>query len=250
MKIALSKASGSPKYLRYAEWMHRVRPDLEFFDMAEIDPAKHRDILQQCSGIVFTGGADVVPERYGRAEDYHRCHVDPERDEFEFQLVHHARELKLPILGVCRGAQMLNVAFGGTLIVDIPSDRPGSLQHAAHNHHDSRHDLSVEPESLFKKICRQLEGEVNSAHHQAVDQLADVFQVSARSSDGIIEAFESTEFVGTSVILAVQWHPERLEFENPFSHSVAEFFCFECESYEALMKGRDYFKATGEEQSA
>ncbi|MBL7973836.1 MAG: gamma-glutamyl-gamma-aminobutyrate hydrolase family protein [Candidatus Kapabacteria bacterium] len=245
MKIALSKASGTTeiqnvKYAKYIEWLTAANPDVETVDLSQYDRHSAPDQLKECSGIIFTGGADVVPERYGKPEDYDRCHVDHERDELEFALVHQAHELNMPILGICRGAQVLNVAFGGTLIVDIPTDTQSTIEHRSNEGIDEQHNLEVESGSMIKKICGVMEGTVNSAHHQAVEHLSGFFRKAATSPDGIIEAFEVSERSGNSFILCVQWHPERMDYSNPLSLPIAQHFLFECESYDVLVKGKSF----------
>lgn len=240
MKIALSKASGSPKYAKYTEWLQAADAQVHTVDLSLLRAEERNNALEECCGIIFTGGADVVPERYGRPEEYERCHVDHERDEMEFALVHKARELNMPVLGICRGAQLLNVAYGGTLIVDISTDHGNDIEHRSHEGVDARHELEVEPGTILKKICGVFEGNINSAHHQAVENLAGLFTVAAVAPDGIIEAFEVAEAGGNPFLLAVQWHPERMEYENPLSLSIAKHFLFECQSYELLLKGKPY----------
>lgn len=240
-RIAISRASGSEKYLRYAQWLKTAQADVDCVDLYELEQKEGLQAalnsLKTCSGIVFSGGSDVEPSRYQKADQVTRCHVDPARDTLEFALVEYARELKIPILGICRGMQLLNVAFGGSLIVDIPEDYSREIEHMAINGVDARHAVDVEAGTTLRRIVRRADGEINSAHHQAVELLAPDFEVAARSPDGIIEAFETLPELGRSHVMAVQWHPERLEYENPFSGALAEYFVFECQST-ALLTSR------------
>ncbi len=239
-RVALSRASGSAKYELYPLWLKAADPEVECVDLWALCEQHSLDYameqLQHCDGIVLTGGSDVDPSRYNRASEIGRCHVDLARDEREFAMLVQAQTRRMPILGICRGAQLLNVAYGGSLIVDIPADFSAEVEHMANEHGDAVHSIDVEGGSLLKRITRTSEGVVNSAHHQAVDALAGAFSVSARSADGIIEAFESSPTHGESTVFGVQWHPERMEYENVFSRAVATHFLFECLSYSQLVK--------------
>lgn len=259
LQIALSKASGTTpeqnaKYAKYTEWLLATGEDVTTVDCSALPLEQALEVVANADGFILTGGADIHPNRYGKEQDLHRCHVDIDRDSLEFALLEKAQQNQLPILGICRGAQLLNVAYGGTLIVDIPSDYYGDnqvssalendnqsvIEHRANNGVDARHYLDIEPGSMIKKICGVNEGEVNSAHHQAVEYLANYFRVSARSSDGLIEAYEVNDPGISPFIMGVQWHPERMEYDNPLSLPIAQRFLFECSSFQLLVKGRMY----------
>jgi putative glutamine amidotransferase len=170
--------------------------------------------LKGAGGLMLTGGDDVSPQLYG--EHKHPATVDgaPERDEFEIALVREARRIGLPIFAICRGMQVMNVACGGTLVQDIPTQVDNALDHAfkvpAHKSFDYAHDVWVETNSLLAKLmAERLNGSdscaVNSRHHQAVKTVAPGFRVVATAPDGIIEAIEDPAAV---FCLGVQWHPE------------------------------------------
>ena len=171
--------------------------------------------LEGVHGLLVTGGADVDPALYGAPESPHITHVDRERDELEIALVRNARDAKLPTLCICRGLQVANVAFGGTLIADIPA---ALGDHAANRHevrgNDGRterglipgHVVRIEAGSMLAQTVRTLEVETGSRHHQAVDRCSDDLRVVARTDDGIIEALEAR--FDSPFWLAVQWHPE------------------------------------------
>jgi putative glutamine amidotransferase len=174
----------------------------------ESDPVPRA--LDRCHGVLLTGGADVDPSFYGDAERHPTIKVDPERDEYEIALARGAMERDLPILAICRGVQLLNVAAGGTLIQDIPSQRPGSLNHSVKEPPTQKvHTVRIVPESRLGRLL--LTGtspgpvEVNSRHHQAVNRVAPGFIVSAVAPDGIIEAIERPD---ATFCVGVQWHPE------------------------------------------
>lgn len=172
------------------------------------------DALAGVGGLLLTGGDDVAPSRYGEEPHSALAALAPERDEFEIALVQEARRRGLPILAICRGVQVLNVACGGTLVQDIPSQVENALDHSfkvpPHRAFDYAHDVWVEDNSLLASLMQErLSGSdsfaVNSRHHQAVKQVAPGFRVVATAPDGIIEAIEDPE---ARFCLGVQWHPE------------------------------------------
>jgi putative glutamine amidotransferase len=170
--------------------------------------------LEGAGVLMLTGGDDLSPSRYGETPHETVVEVAPERDTFEIALVQEARRAGLPILGICRGIQVLNVAFGGTLVQDIASQVPGALDHRLtvppHKSFDYAHDVWVEENSLLARLMQErLSGSdscaVNSRHHQAVKDVAAGFRVVANAPDGIIEAIEDP---AARFCLGVQWHPE------------------------------------------
>lgn len=237
MKIAATRASGSDKYLMYERWLREADPDVEVVDLHGMSPDQAVEHLRMCAGVVITGGPDVAPDRYGQPEKAELCGPpDLDRDALELAVIQAAAERNMPILGICRGAQILNVAYGGTLIADIPTVQGAAVEHRQLDGVDQRHALHVEGGSLIKRICRVMDGEVNSAHHQAVEYLAPQFEVSARADDGTIEAFEwaNATVGGRSFLLAVQWHPERMDHADPLSLPIAQAFTHEAAAYAAL----------------
>lgn len=170
--------------------------------------------LDGADGLLLTGGDDVAPARYG--EDVHAAVVpaEPGRDEFEIALVREARARRLPVLAICRGVQVLNVACGGTLVQHIPSEVPGALAHSLeappHQPMALAHEIWVDRDTRLAAVLGERVSEadtcaVNSRHHQAVKDVAPGFRVSATSPDGVIEAIEDP---AARFCLGVQWHPE------------------------------------------
>jgi len=235
--IALSKGSGSPKYVFYEQWLRAAGASGKVIDLWALPAGERAAMLATCDGIVFTGGPDVEPSRYGQGERIGECFVDLVRDESEFALFEQAQELKMPVLGICRGLQLTNVALGAPLTVDIPADVPTDIEHRSVNHIESIHPVEVEPGSLIAKICRTAGGIINSSHHQAAANLPEHLRCAATSPDGIIEAIEWSEPAGKGFLLAVQWHPERMDYNSPLSLPIARHFLFEAESY-ALLRAK------------
>lgn len=170
--------------------------------------------LQGIDGLLLTGGGDIEPKHYGEEPSPLLSDVEPERDVFELALVREARARDLPILAICRGIQVLNVAFGGSLVQDIPTENTGAQDHnlkVPPNQPFSRaHEIWVEKDSLVAELMgeRLVDADtvdVNSRHHQAVKKVADGFTVTATAPDGVIEAIEDST---ARFCLGVQWHPE------------------------------------------
>jgi len=166
-------------------------------------------ILSRVDGILLTGGGDIDPQRYGRETISKVKNVDRDRDRVEIQLVRDAVQHGVPFFGVCRGLQMINVAFGGTLYRDIQEEYPQSIGHTYFDmpRDHLAHDVVIAPESPLAQTLRQTTLKVNSLHHQGVDQLASGLEVMAHASDDLVEAFRIPDH---PFGWAVQWHPEQL----------------------------------------
>jgi len=169
--------------------------------------------LDGCDGLLLTGGEDIHPSWYGADPSPLLSPPSQERDLFELALFAVARQRELPILGICRGIQLINVAMGGTLFQDLPSERPGSVDHSPLGARDSRsHPVRIQPGSRAAAALEATSVTVNSVHHQAIKDLAPGLVASGWTNDGLIEAAESG--AGASWILAVQWHPEEMHADH------------------------------------
>jgi putative glutamine amidotransferase len=214
-------AEGGRHYESYAEAVRQAGG--EPVRLAPGDPRSAEQILREVDGILLAGGPDVdlrlyprPPEMQGRSPeelmDLRRMRIEPDRDRLELSLARGAAAAGRPALGICRGCQVLNVAFGGSLILDIPSEVPGALGHSAGpppDEESARHEVEIMPETaLARALGFAGRHAANSRHHQAVPpDTARGLRVSAVSpGDGIVEAIEAT---GDGWILGVQWHPER-----------------------------------------
>lgn len=181
-----------------------------------VTPAHKREsigrLLDIVQGVMLSGGEDVDPARYGQLPHPELGSVSRARDEMEFAVLEGALARELPVLAVCRGMQVLNVAFGGTLFQDLPSLRPGELVHQQDaGINDRWHEASVETNSRLGKIFGTEELFINSFHHQGVDELGSGLVATTWAEDGLIEGVEAT---GHPWVLGVQWHPERGEAES------------------------------------
>ncbi|MEO8078734.1 MAG: gamma-glutamyl-gamma-aminobutyrate hydrolase family protein [Acidobacteriota bacterium] len=170
-----------------------------------------RALLAQLDGLLLTGGGDVDPVLYGEERHATVDDAEPGRDEFEIDLARRAIDQDLPMLAICRGAQVLNVAAGGNLVQDIPSALATALSHSVNLPKDApAHAVRVSAGSVLERamgatvvrggLCR-----VNSRHHQSVGRLGNNLAVTALAPDGVIEAIESP---GAAFCVGVQWHPE------------------------------------------
>ena len=194
---------------------------------------------QDFDGILFAGGEDVDPTLYGETKKYDNVNVNRARDEFEQGLLHNALDRRLPILGICRGVQLINVDFGGTLYQDLGEDIVPEFEHqqvaAGRERSDLTHTVTVtEPESLLHQAV-QGSCQVNSLHHQAIKRLGRGLKVSAHSEDGLVEAVEAaTDY---PFLLAVQWHPEEL-MESAEQLGIFREFVEKCRERSQKSKGR------------
>lgn len=172
-----------------------------------------RAALEVCHGVVLTGGGDVVSLTYGEEPHELSKYQDPVRDVLEFEVVRIAQERRLPILGICRGMQVLNVARGGTLIQDIPSQVPNAVKHYSQASHTALlHYIDIEPDSIFARVVGETTMAINSWHHQAVKDVGRDLKITARARDGVAEGMES---LNGAPLLAVQFHPEECTADYP-----------------------------------
>lgn len=174
------------------------------------DDGSAREQMETVDGLLLQGGADVAPESYGEDPLRENWGGDRERDLHELRLFEAARELGKPILGICRGIQVLNVALGGTLYQDINTQVEGTLVHRDwHRYEDIEHTVRIQPDTWLHGLYGREEILVNTVHHQAVKDLAPNVTATAWAPDEIIEAFEW--ITDGHWIAGIQWHPEWLD---------------------------------------
>jgi putative glutamine amidotransferase len=170
------------------------------------------EALGPIHGLVLTGGHDVDPRWYDHEPSPALGPLDPHRDEFELALFQGARAQGMPVLGICRGLQLVNVAMGGTLFQDLPSERPGAIPHDPDSSRNVRtHGIILKEASRLASALGTLVLTTNSFHHQAVKQLAPGLEITAWAEDGVIEGVEGNQ--AGDWLLAVQWHPEEFHGE-------------------------------------
>lgn len=187
-------------------------------------------VLDSVAGLVLTGGGDIDPARYGEKRHEKVHSINAARDATEAALIKEAQRRGTPVLAICRGIQILNVALGGTLVQDIPSQCETDISHDEESARTSRtHEVSVEPDSLIAKAIGTEHLTVNSFHHQSVKRVADGMRVTARSPDGIIEGLESTD--DSWWVMAVQWHPEEMtDSPEPWDRGLFQAFARKLEA--------------------
>lgn len=195
---------------------------------AEAGEQEQAFLLSQCDGLVLTGGDDIDPTLYGEQILNDTVKPAPERDVGEPRLLRMAEEKDLPILGICRGAQILNVYFGGTLYQDIPAQLSTSVKHSMEKpYHRTCHDCLVTPGSPLAAWTGKEVIQVNSHHHQAVKAVAPGLKAMGSCSDGVVEAIWKPD---AKFICAVQWHPEKIWDMEESSARIFEAFIDACKA--------------------
>lgn len=199
------------------------------FDLVELSFEKNNtEDIYKCDGFVLTGGVDVHPSFYNGKSDYKNKPgiFQPARDKFEAKIYQHSQSNKLPVLGICRGMQLINVLQGGKLIQDLDN---GNTRHRKEES-DKEHTIFTENNTLLYQVAGSLSGHVNSAHHQAIDpnNIGENLKINAYDDDDekIIEGLEFADKTNTGFMLCVQWHPERMKEkeQNPFSENIKKEF--------------------------
>ena len=218
--IAISKFY--PKN-EYQTWFNEFADSLSYVSIYDTSDDSIDYYLSRCSGIVLTGGGDMDPANYGREDTLDICSgIDPRRDSLDMLLVNIAFDNNIPILGVCRGMQVMNVNRGGTLFTDLPAEKQSYIHKKRVG--DMEHDVYVTNGEKLHEISKCLATIVNSNHHQAIDQLADGFSIQALAPDSVIEAIWWDDLASQSFALGVMWHPERLDSRNNLSGNIAKSF--------------------------
>jgi putative glutamine amidotransferase len=192
------------------------------------DPDRLRLLFDRVDGLLLPGGGDVDPARYGESPHEKSANISPARDEVELTLARWAMDEGKPLLAICRGIQVLNVALGGSLYQDIEAQAPGAGKHdwfPGYSRDHRPHTVAVAPGSRLARILGASEQAVNSLHHQALKEIAPDLTVVARAPDGIVEAVEAGDH---PFALAVQWHPEELASADPRAQALFDAFVESC----------------------
>jgi len=191
------------------------------------------DYVRRADGVLLTGGDDIQAKYYAKKLPRKLAQTiketEPERDDLEMPLIDEVFRQRKPLLAICRGHQVLNVALGGTLIVDIPTQVPNALNHKQMDRKtEPVHDVEVAPDSRFAALIGKTRLGVNSTHHQAVDRVASPLRITARSRDGIVEAMELKDPGRLPYLQSVQFHPERLYDRYPKFRELFRSFIRAC----------------------
>ena len=238
------------EWANYERWIIQGDPDgksgNEDIRVVMLKPGDGEDsFVSHCDGIIISGGEDVSPSLYGKPEyvkDYNITDCNPERDKFELRVYKEVEEYKVPLLAICRGSQLGNVYFKGTLIPDLPSF--GKTGHSGGPKTDTVHGVKLTPGSRLHQIIGLEKGEINSHHHQATDKPGTGLVVTAISDDGVVEGLEKAKKSDEEFFLLVQWHPERMDANNPFSGKLREAFLQACKEYNTFSNLNQYLSVT------
>lgn len=225
----------------YENWLLAADPRVRIKLMYGMKPDSVSYYLDRAQGVLISGGEDVYPKLYGEPADTSICGpFDTKRDSLEQKMIMYALVHRLPLLGICRGLQLINVTLGGSLYRDLAKEYKTELQHPRLKDipdKDVNHAIKVNPLSLLGKICQSPQGTVNSAHHQGIKQLGRGLKYAAVAPDGVVESIEwNLSGKGMSFLLGVQWHPERLDYSSPYSLPIAKAFLTEAKAYVPPMK--------------
>lgn len=228
-RIAVSKTSES-----YEAWLRHGEAAVQPINMYGLKIDSALRVLSGCSGLLLTGGEDVFPDYYGKPEKIKLCEeFDRYRDSLELALIKKAIELKMPIFGICRGEQILNVATGGTLFADIPTEIADTtvIHRCPPGSEECLHYINIDPKTLLFQITGTQTGIVNSYHHQCVEKAGPGMRITAVAENGVAEAIEREHAQEGAFMMGVQWHPEHLSQSPDLAIPLAEYFLEEAREY-------------------
>ncbi len=230
MKIGLTHTGIEEKHQNYVNWL-TGNDEIDIIKLSEQD--NNADAIKNCDALILSGGVDIHPKFY-KNEKITYAHspkkFNEQRDEFEIALFQFAQETNKPVLGICRGFQLINCIYNGTLKQDVGDERNKihKAEVISHIQKDKAHGLDIEEGTTMHDIVKNSRLVVNSAHHQTIDQLGKGLKINCQSDDGLIEGFEREHPNDKPFLLAVQWHPERMykfNLENsPVSKAIRDRF--------------------------
>lgn len=206
MKIGLTRTENPEKQKFYEEWI-KGNDNIEIVTLSA-DNNKPDDV-KGLDALVLSGGVDIHPELYGGSLEYEKAPEKgwkKDRDIFEIKAFETALDQSIPVLGICRGLQLINVALKGTLLQDLGPN----LDNTHAGNPDKVHGVIIEPDTIMSDIVGQEDATTNSAHHQAIEQLGLGLGISCRADDGTVEGIEWANKDAKPFMLAIQWHPERM----------------------------------------
>jgi len=239
VKVAISKIKPDKYGHTYREWLHRYDKTVQWVNLYPLSVDSAKRVLKTCDGLLCTGGGDFDPSLYGKGDETDKCGPpDHHRDSLEIAVIHEAVNNKIPLFGICRGLQGVNVALGGTLYTDLPTDIGTKVTHRTIEGNHSMHEVYVNKPSELYAMIRADSGYIYSHHHQGIDEVAPGLRVGARSADSLPEEIEWADTNNKGFLMAVQWHPEHLDTLAPLSKSLAVKFIGEMRSYQKSHKKR------------
>lgn len=216
--------------MNYVKWIKGNNNDIEIITLS----AEIGNKVEDCDALVLSGGIDMHPRYYNGSDTYENqpSNFKESRDDFELHAFDAAIKNYLPVLGICRGLQLINVFCEGTLVQDLGKNKnkihQDFVEEDKKTERDSKHLVKVENGTILHEIVKVDSGTVNSAHHQAINKLGKDLIANSWSEDGVIEGIEWKDNHKKSFMLAVQWHPERMDklniLESPFSKNIRDHF--------------------------
>ncbi|MGB3946718.1 MAG: gamma-glutamyl-gamma-aminobutyrate hydrolase family protein [Bacteroidia bacterium] len=224
MSLVIGITDTEARYENYPLW---IKENDDSIEIIRLTPA-NKELLNACDGIVLSGGVDTHPSFYNNQRlNYPLAPTEfnTTRDKFEISVFEYTQKNKVPVLAICRGMQLINIALGGDMIQDI--EEAGKQNHRRVENRDTIHAITINKETQLYKITGTEQGIINSAHHQALGKVAERLIITGYSPDGIAESAELKQFQDYAFLLCVQWHPERLaqeQPENPFAKNIRTAF--------------------------
>lgn len=223
---------------KYTDWLRHQQIDFNFTVLYPLSLGEIDSVMALADGLLLTGGNDIYPAWYGKEYDTARCGVfNHRRDTLEMHALTKAIEMNMPVLGICRGMQLINVHQGGTLYVDLPEDTGSGEIHRGPEYGWTTHRVQLEPGHSLAYMTTESKAAVASNHHQGIEKLAPSLVPLAYSTDDmLIEAVGFAETNPHPFLLAVQWHPEWMDYEDRLSGNIAATFLQQARQYDEAIK--------------
>jgi len=228
VKIGITHTGRDDKQMNYVKWIKGADKEIEIISLS----AENGNKVEDCDALVLSGGVDMHPRYYKGNENYRNMpsKFKEMRDDFELRAFDTAIKNSKPVLGICRGLQLINVYCEGTLVQDLATKNEIHQDYKKEDksEHDRKHNVKVEEGTILYDIVQVNSGTVNSAHHQVIGKLGEGLIANSYSEDGVIEGIEWKENSEKSFMLAVQWHPERMDksdiINSPLSKNIRDHF--------------------------
>lgn len=221
-QITIAVSKNSPNY---EGWLKRFNDNVDVLNLYTMGMDSAQKVLQTVDAVLISGGGDVYPDNYGRINDTSLCGgFDFYRDSLEFLAIEYAIKNKIPLLGICRGEQIINIALGGSLYADVPTQFDSSVTHSQEDWRNCYHNVNIVDNSWLRYLSSVEYGKVTSNHHQGIRDLGEGLKISAYANDSLPEAIEWADTSGKAFMLAVQWHPERMDTLHLLSAPILKEF--------------------------
>lgn len=227
--------------VRYSTWLQHQNIPFTYINFSKLSLQAAADSLQNCDALLLTGGEDIYPALYGKESDTARCgEFNKKRDSLEFFIYSKASQMKMPVIGICRGLQLINIANSGSLYIDLPEDKGSGELHRQGTEGWTNHTIRIRKGSLLSNCVHKDSMKVASNHHQGIEHLGENLAALAYTRDGLIESIGWADTNNKNFLLAVQWHPEWMDKEDVPSGEIAELFLTKAKKYHdaRIMKSR------------